>query len=61
MFDVLLGALKQFIMTKSFLNKKHEFSLVVLNEEAQLVRYIFVVMYFGVPMFSCEIAGCLML
>ena len=37
-FKVLIGALKQFVMTKLFVNAKHEFSLVIVNKEAHLVR-----------------------
>lgn len=36
-FKTLTNALKQFVCTKSYLNKKHQFSLVMLNDDAQLI------------------------
>ena len=36
-FHVLSSAVRQFIMTKSFIDKQHEFSLFMLDDDAQLV------------------------
>ncbi|XP_039253199.2 BRISC and BRCA1-A complex member 1-like [Styela clava] len=36
-YKTLTSAIKQFVCTKSFLNKKHQFSLVMLNEDTQLI------------------------
>ena len=37
LLDVWKNALKLFVWNKHFINKKHEFAIVILNEKAQWV------------------------
>uniref|UniRef100_H2Z590 BRISC and BRCA1-A complex member 1 n=2 Tax=Ciona savignyi TaxID=51511 RepID=H2Z590_CIOSA len=36
-FQVLTGAIRQFVMTKSFIDSRHQFALVLLNDTTQLI------------------------
>ena len=38
LLDVWKNALKLFVWNKHFINKQHEFAIVILNEKAQWVR-----------------------